>query len=353
MRIYIGTYTHGSASEGIYRCVFDPETGELVQAGVAARCVDPSFLALHPSGNTLYACNETVGDGDRVAGSVSAFAIEPDSSLTLLNQQSTGGALPCQLSIDHSGSMVMVANYGGGSVASFAILPDGALSSMATLHQFYGSGLDARRQQAPHAHSIWPDPTNHWALACDLGTDRVRVFSMVPARARLTPARMAFARVEAGSGPRHLTFHPNGRWVYLLNEIRSAVTVFDWHADLGVLAEVQHLRALPADFAGPNGAADIHLTPNGRFLFASNRGQDALAAFAVDASTGRLTPIGYQPTGGQHPRNFCIDPSGRWLLVANMHSDNIVVFHIDGRTGALEPIGAALTVPSPCCILFA
>ncbi len=354
MRVYVGTYTHNTASEGIYRCTFDPRTGDLALAGLAARAPDPSYLALHPARHTLYACNELAEFAGQPGGAVSALAIDAASgALTLRSQQPSGGAAPCHVSVDRSGRTLLVANYGGGSVAALPISPAGALAPAGDVHSLSGSGPDPRRQERPHAHSIWPDPTNLWALACDLGTDRVLVYALHPSQARLLPARSPQVRVQAGAGPRHLAWHPNGRWVYLLNELRSAVTLFDWDPVRGLLNEVAHTPALPPNFDGPNGAADIHLTPDGRHLYASNRGQDALAIFAVDAVTGLLTPRGYAPTGGQHPRNFCIHPSGRWLLVANMHSDNIVTLALDPATGALQPTGHLLELPAPTCILFA
>ncbi|NLX37528.1 MAG: lactonase family protein [Chloroflexi bacterium] len=354
MRVYIGTYTHNTASEGIYRCTFDPRTGALALDGLAARAQDPSYLALHPAQHTLYACNELSEFSGQPVGAVSALAIDRrDGALALRAQQPSGGAAPCHVSVDRSGRTLLAANYGGGSFCVLPILPDGALAPDGQLHRLVGSGPDAPRQERPHAHSIWPDPTNLWALGCDLGSDRVYVYALHPSQARLLPARAPFARVQAGAGPRHIAFHPNGRWVYLLNELRSAVTLFDWDPVHGLLNEVAHTPALPPDFEGPNGAADIHLTPDGRYLYASNRGQDALACFAVDPVSGLLTDLGYAPTGGQHPRNFGIAPGGRWLLVANMHSNNIVTLAIDAASGALQPTGHVLSLPGPTCILFA
>jgi 6-phosphogluconolactonase len=350
MRAYIGTYTHNTASEGIYLCDLNPHTGELAIVGAAPRVENPSYLALHPNGRTLFACGEQTAG----AGLATALRIDADSgALSLLNQESTLGPGPCHVSVDHAGRMVMVANYNGGSLAVFPVLSTGALGPASDFYQLTGSGPHPQRQERAHAHSIWPDPSQNWALACDLGSDRVLVYGLDRTNAQLRPARSPHVRVEPGSGPRHLAFHPNQRWVYLLNEIRSAVTLFDWHADRGLLVEVEHVPALPADFEGSNSAADIHLTPNGRFLYASNRGQDALAIFAIDQISGKLTLRGYQPTGGKHPRNFCIDATGRWLLVANMHSDSIVTFRLDAATGGLTPTGAVLNVPSPSCILLA
>lgn len=354
MRVYVGTYTHSTHSEGVYYCAFDPATGALSLMGLAARVADPSYLALAPSGRTLYACNEVAEYKGERSGALSALAIDPsDGTLRLLNQQPTHGAHPCHVSVDHAGRMAMVANYSGGSLAAFPIRGDGSLGPASDVHQLSGRGLDPQRQAGPHAHSIWPDPTNRWALACDLGTDRVFLFGLNTAEGKLRSPRVSYVRVAPGAGPRHIAFHPNGRWAYLVSELRSAVTLFDWFPDRGLLAEVEHVPALPADYVGPNGAADIHLTPDGRYLYASNRGQDALAMFAVDPDTGRLTLLGYTPTGGQHPRNLCLDPTGRWLLVANMNSDKIVTLAIDAASGRLYPTGHDLAVPSPTCILFA
>lgn len=351
MRVYIGTYTRDNDSQGIYRCAFDPATGALTLEAGGPFVANPSYLAIHPNGRSLYACSEMAGPGQAV-GAVSALAIDPASgALTLLNQESTLGPGPCHVSVDATGRLAMAANYAGGSVCALPIRPDGSLAPASAFHQHAGASADPRRQSEPHGHSIWPDPSNRWALVCDLGLDQVLVYAMDPAQGTLTPPRWPYVRIAAGCGPRHLAFHPNGRWAYVLNELRSSVTCFDWDAAQGLLREFAHAPALPADFTAPNGAADIHITPDGRYLYASNRGQNALAIFRIDGESGLLTLLGYAPTGGDHPRNFAISPDGRWLLAANMRTHNIVTLRIE-ETGQLTPTGAVLGLPSPSCIKF-
>jgi 6-phosphogluconolactonase len=216
----------------------------------------------------------------------------------------------------------MVANYSGGSVTMMPLESGGRLAPATSFHQFEGASVHPRRQTQSHGHSIWPDPTNGYALACDLGTDKVMIFAMDLKNAELVPGRSPYVRIKAGSGPRHLDFHPNGRWVYVLNEVASSVTLFDWHPEQGVLAEVEHVAAAPEDAPESNTGADIHVTPNGRYLYASNRDHNSLAMFAIDQETGKLTLLGYEPTQGDHPRNFCVDPTGTWLFCANMRTDN-------------------------------
>ncbi len=351
VRFYVGTYTHDNDSQGIYLAEFDPATGALALLGAGPFVANPSYVVIHPQGHRLYAVNELTG-ADRPLGAVSALAIAPDTgAMTLLNQESTLGTEPCHVSIDASGRMVMAANYAGGSVCAFPVRADGSLGPASSFQQHVGAGVDPRRQAGPLGHSIWPDPSNRWALACDKGLDKVLIYAMDPARGTLMPARQAYARGAPGAGPRHLAFHPNGRWCYVLNEIRSSVACFDWDAERGALTEFAHVPALPEEFTARNAAADIHLTPDGRFLYASNRGQNALAMFAV-GEAGELTLLGYEPTRGDHPRNFAIAPGGQWLLAANMRSNSIVAFRLDRATGQLAATGHELSVPSPTCIQF-
>ena len=349
--VYVGTNTRGNDSKGIYICDLDMSTGELELLEHGPQVESPSFLAVHPNKQLLYACNSVGGPGE--PGALSAFAIDPGSGgLALLNQESSVGQGPCHVSVDHQGKVAMATNYSGGSVCMLPILADGRLGPATSFHQYQGSSVHPRRQTQPHAHSIWPDPSNGYALACDLGTDKVMIYAMDLAQGKLVPARTPYARIQPGAGPRHLDFHPNGRWVYVVNEVASSVTLFDWDADKGVLGEVAHVPAAPEDAPGSNTAADIHVTPDGRFLYASNRDHNSLAMFSIDQETGELTLLGYEPTQGDHPRNFGIDPTGTWLFCANMRTDNIVTYRIDSGTGKLATTGFQLQVPSPCCIKF-
>lgn len=348
--LYVGTYTR-EKSKGIYRLQWDPASGALTSASVAAEVTNPSFLAIDPTRRFLYAVNE-VGEFSGIkCGAVSAFAIDPKSgNLTLLNQQPCHGAGPCHLAVDRQGKNALVANYGGGSVAVMPIEPDGRLGAATAFIQHEGSSVHPRRQAGPHAHSINLDPANRFAFVADLGLDKVLVYRFDPSQGTLTPNDPPAASVAPGSGPRHLAFHPNGRAAYVINEMNSTVTAFRYEAETGVLTELQTVPTLPTGFEGSNSTAEVQVHPSGKFLYGSNRGHNSIAIFAIDPEAGQLTPAGHEPTQGRAPRNFCIDPTGRYLIAANQDSDNLVVFRIDGETGQLEPTGHTAEVPMPVCV---
>jgi 6-phosphogluconolactonase len=350
MLVYVGTYTEGK-SRGIYLFRMDPTSGQLAAEGIAAETIHPSFLAIHPNRRFLYAANE-IGEFEATAGgAVSAFAIDPESGkLTLLNQQSSRGSAPCHLVVDPMGKTVLVANYGGGSVAVLPIHTDGRLRPATTFIQHHGSSVNPQRQKEPHAHSINLDAGSRFAFAADLGLDQILIYRFDPEKRTLLPNDPAAAAVAPGAGPRHFTFHPTGRWAYVLNEIDSTVTAFEYDPRAGALKTFQTVSTLPEGFAGRNSTAEIQVDPSGKFLYGSNRGHNSLAHFTIDANTGRLTPAGHQSTLGKNPRNFCIDPTGHYLLAANQDSDNIVVFRIDRQTGQLAPTGQVAEVPKPVCI---
>jgi 6-phosphogluconolactonase len=286
-------------------------------------------------------------------GSVNAFAITPKTGkLTLLNRQSSHGAGPCYVSVDHTGRFVLVANYASGSVAILPIQDDGHVGEATDVIQHPGATRDPDQPGYPHAHSITPSPDNRFALAPDLGLDRIFVYRLDASAGRLLPNNPPWAAVKPGSGPRHLVFHPKRPFVYVINELGHTVILFAWNASSGTLQEVQTTSTLPADFHGENACADVHITPSGRFLYGSNRGHDSIAIFAVEESAGTLSRVGHQPTLGKCPRNFAIDPTGVWLLAANQDTDSIVVFRIDPVTGRLSPNGRAATVSKPVCLKF-
>ncbi len=350
VRVYVGTYTDG-ASKGIYTLDLDLASGALTPAGVPTAAANPSFLALHPSGRFLYAVNEVGDFGGAKTGAVSAFAVDPTTGgLTLLNQQASGGDGPCHLSLDAEGRHVLVANYDGGSVAVLPIGADGRLGAATSIVKHRGSGPNKERQEAPHAHSIDLDAAGRFALVSDLGTDRVLVYRFDPARGTLTPNAPAAARLAPGSGPRHFTLHPDGRHGYAIDELKSTVTAFTYDGTNGTLEEIQTVPTLPAGFTGANDTAEVAVSPDGKFLYGSNRGHDSLAIFAIDAETGRLTLVGHQPTLGKTPRHFAIDPTGSYLLVANQDSGSIVVFRIDRASGRLTAVGSPASVPKPVCL---
>jgi len=350
--VYIGTYT-GGQSKGIYLFQLDLATGKMTPQGLAAEAVSPSFLAVHPNRKFLYAVNEVSEFAGQKGGAVSAFAMDPQTGhLTLLNQQSSGGDGPCHLIVDREGKNVLVANYGGGSVAVLPIQPNGSLGKASAFVQHHGSSVNPQRQEKPHAHSVRVDAANRFAFVADLGLDKIMIYRFDADKGTIVPNDVPAAAVAPGAGPRHFIFHPNGAAAYVINEMDSTVTVFDYDAHTGKLTPIQTLSTLPEDFRGTNYPAEVQVTPDGRFLYGSNRGHDSLAIFSIDAHTGRLTYVGDQSTLGKNPRNFGIDPTGTYLLAANQDSNSIHVFRIDPQTGKLHPTGQTVEAPKPVCVLF-
>jgi 6-phosphogluconolactonase len=350
--VYVGTYTNGG-SRGIYRFELDKASGAATAPVLAGESRNPSFLALHPNGGVLYAVNEVADFGGARTGAVSAFAVDPVSgALTLLNQQPSGGADPCHIVTDRSGRNLLVANCTSGTVAVLPLAADGRLRAATSIRHHTGSGPDKARQEGPHAHAILLDAAERYAFEADLGADRIYAYRFDAAGGRLEPNDPEATPLDPGSGPRHLAWHPSGRYLYALNELRSTVAVFRYDAERGALDAIQTITTLPAGFTGKNTAAEIVIDEDARFLYSSNRGDDSLAVFTVDERTGALTSAGRTPTGGRTPRHFAIDRSGRWLLVANQDSDSIAIFHVDPATGRPSPSGR-LRVPKPVCVLFA
>jgi 6-phosphogluconolactonase len=355
--VYVGTYTNKTASKGIYAYLFDPVIGKLTALGVAAESEDPSFLAVHPSGKYLYSVNEIDHFGGQKSGAVSSFAIDSkNGKLSLLNQASTQGAGPCYISLDKTGKFVLVANYDGGSIAVFPIREDGSLAPASAFVQHSGSSVDKERQEGPHAHWIGTSPDNRFALAADLGLDEILVYRFNSAKGTLAPDTPPFAKLNPGAGPRHLAFHPNGKFAYVLTEMGSSVTAFAYkprNGSLSPLQTVSTLSILRKDYAGVKEAAEIAVHTNGKFLYASNRsGIDSISTFSIDPVKGTLKLKDEYPTMGKTPRDFAIDPTGKFLLAANQESNNIVIFRIDSTTGALSPTGEIAEVPAPVCITF-
>lgn len=348
--VYVGTYT-GQGSTGIYVYRMDENSGELSLLHTVADPFNPSFLAVNPAKTHLYAVHELGNYMGKKQGSVKAFQIDQSTGmLTPLNEQASFGQHPCHVSVDPSGSMVMLANYSGGNIASYPILEDGSLGSAESVIQHTGSGANPSRQAGPHAHSITPDSSGQYAVACDLGIDKLLVYSIDSESASLTPAETPFTQTAPGAGPRHLAFHPSGHFAYVINELNSTITAYTWDASEGTLADIQTENTLPESFKDWNSCADIHVTPDGRFLYGSNRGHNSLVIFKIDESSGRLTLVGHQAVGGNTPRNFAIDPSGRFILAANQDTDNIVLFEIDQETGQLTQTGHEISVSKPVCV---
>jgi 6-phosphogluconolactonase len=350
--VYFGTYT-GTKSQGIYVSRFDSTTGKLSPPELAAKTTNPTFLAIAPGGNFLYTVSEVDQIGGKRTGAVDAFALDAKSGrLTPLNRQNSGGSGPCHVAVDATDKCLLVANYGGGSIAALPINPDGSLGEAATTMQHTGSSVNTNRQSGPHAHFILPSPDNRFTLDCDLGLDKIFINHLDASAAKLTPNEPAFTTVDPGSGPRHLLFSLDVKFVYLINELAGTITVFSYNAENAGMTQVQTISTLPRDFSGNNTDAEIALHPSGKFLYASNRGHDSIAVFAVDQTTGKLTFVEHQSTMGRTPRNFAIDQTGHWLLAENQGSDLVVVFAIDSDTGKLRPTGQSISVGAPVCAVF-
>jgi 6-phosphogluconolactonase len=355
--IYVGTFTgvddHGGGAEGIYVCRMDMTTGAVELVHTVPDVPNPSFLTLHPERPLLYAVNAVPEIDGYAGGTVSAFSVDRTTgALTFLNRQPSQGAGPCHVSVEQTGRYVITANYLGGSVAMLPIEEDGSLGHSTDWAQHVGSSVNPDRQGEPHGHSFTPDPANKYALACDLGLDQVLVYRLDLEHGKLPPNDPAFATVHPGAGPRHLDFHPNGRVVYVINEIGNTVTVFAYDQSRGVLEELQTIPTLPPEFGETSHTADIHVHPSGKFVYGSNRGHDSIVIYGVNEADGTLTLVGHQSTLGEAPRNFVIDPTGTFLLAANQDTDTIVTFRIDLETGELEPTGHVATVPTPVCLKF-
>lgn len=350
--LYIGTYTEKD-SKGIYAFRFDSATNELTPLGVAAETTNPSFLAIDPSRRFLYAVNEVGNYKGASSGAVTAFAIDHHTGkLSLLNQVPSHGADPCYIAFDKTGKFALVANYTGGSIAVFPVEPDGHIGESSAFVQHTGSSVNKERQEGPHAHWIETTADNHFAVVADLGLDKLLVYHFNEESGALTPNNPPNASFEPGTGPRHVVFHPNGKLVYTVNELQSTITSFSYDRATGTLKKLNSASTLPKGFSAKNDTAEIKVHPNGKFLYASNRGNDSIAAFSIDAHTGNLTLIDFFPTQGKTPRNFEIDPTGKLLFVANQDSNDIVVFRIDAGTGRLTPTGQKLDVPAPVCLKF-
>jgi 6-phosphogluconolactonase len=406
--LFVGTATERQGTkwaEGIHVYRMDPETARLEALHAVVSGPNPSFLALSPDRRFLFAVNETNDGG------ASAFGVDPATgSLTFLNRVKVNGDLPCYTSVAPDGKSLLIANYWSGNLTVLPVGADGRLGEqvqqvthmgaasepgrkMAAMDDQAGllvevtlpadqaavpAAVDAERQDVPHAHSIVFDPAQKFALSADLGMDRVWIYRFVDGRlAANLPLSAQAAKtcgepgwvepgtvgaggsqpvmpgqnLKPGAGPRHIAFHPNGRFCYVSNELDSTVTAFTWDGEHGALQPLQYLTTLPADFSGTSYPAHIALTPDGRWLYVSNRGHNSLAIFGVDGQSGLMTPAGYVSTLGDWPRNFCIDPDGRFLIAANQRSDSLITYAIDPATGGLTPVGEAVNVPVPFFVM--
>lgn len=347
--LYVGTYTEPGRRDGIHILDLDIETGALRRVGTADGGRNPSFLATHPNGRTLYAVNELSG----VPGLLRAFAIDAASgALALVSELGSQGTAPCYVSTDLTGEVAMVANYISGTVALFPVGEGGALASASHVVQHVGSGPVVARQDRPHAHCIVPHPSNRFVLAADLGADRVLVYEFDDACRALVPRSGSDAVLPPGTGPRHLAFHPDLPLVFVVGELSSTITVLHCDPTTAALSVIETLSTFPSPWTGTNYPADVHVAPGGRAVYVSNRGHDSVAVFSVQAETGRLVLEHVESSGGDWPRSFSLDPSGRWLVVANQRSNTLAVFARNEESGRLAPTPHSIDVPSPVCVRF-
>jgi 6-phosphogluconolactonase len=362
--VYVGTYTDpirfgtGQVLQGkgrgihIYR--FDHATGELTEAGVAERVVNPSYLAFDPARRFLYAVNEMKEFQGKVDGAVSAFRIDPlTGGLGFLNIKATHGTDPCHLMVDRQGRCVLVANFASGSVCVLPINPDGSLGDASDVIQHEGSSVHPTRQTSPHAHAIEIDAANRFVFVPELGLDKVMIYELDSARGKLSPnPRQPFVTVKPGAGPRQLVMHPNGRFAYLINELDSTITAYRYDPATGRLEDIVTVPTLPSDFSSVSTCAEVQVAPSGKFLYGSNRGHDSIVVYAIDEGSGSLTLVGHEDTRGRIPRNFAISPTGAFLAVANQDSNNLVLFRVDPGSGHLTQLGREIRVGTPVCVRF-
>lgn len=352
--VYVGTYT-GPKSKGIHAFRLTSRGGEpaLDPLGVVAETPSPSFLALDARRRLLFAVNEVGQFDGQPTGSVCAYAIDPKSGrLTLINQQPSGGAGPCHLLLDRTGRNLLIANYSAGTVAVLPVAADGRLGAPSSIQRHAGKSIHPKRQTAPHAHAVALDPAERFLFVCDLGLDQVKVYRFDAANHAIAPHDPASAALQPGAGPRHLAFRPDGKFAYIVNELDSTVTTFAYDAAAGRLAKMASISTLPAGYAGESTTAEITVHPSGSYVYASNRGHDSLAIFAVDAASGTLRSLGHQATGGKTPRHFGIDSSGTLVAMGNQQSDTIVLARLDPATGRLAPSPHVASTPSPVCLVF-
>ncbi len=352
LTFYVGTYTSGR-SEGIYVCSMDPGSGTVALKSVQKGVANPSYLVVANSGRFLYSVNEISGHEDGGRGTVSSFRIDERSGrLEFLNRQPSHGSSPCHLTIDHRDRYVIVSNYGSGSVAVLPVMNDGTLGPAVDVIQHGGSGPDGKRQNAPHVHSAVLDDSNQFAIVADLGIDRLFIYRFNEKSGELQAAVDPLVRAVAGAGPRHVAFGPGSRRAYVVNELNSTLAALVFDRVTGRIQESQALSTLPDAFCGQNICADVHVHPSGAFVYASNRGHDSIAVFAVDEETGTLTPIQHQSSLGKTPRGIVLDPTGEFLLAANQETDSVVVFAVNPGTGVLSHTGHAVDIPAPTCLCF-
>lgn len=349
---YFGTYT-GAKSKGIYAAKFDSRTGKFGAPQLAAEIANPTFLAVHPNGKWLYAIAEVGNFGGKKSGGIAAYSIDAGSGkLIALNTQASGGAGPCHVFVDSTGKCVLAANYGGGSVIAVPLKADGSLAEPGSFIQHNGSSVNKGRQEGPHGHCIITDPGNRFALACDLGLDKVLIYKLDPPMGELRPNDPAFGSTAPGAGPRHIAFHPNGKFAFVINELDCTMTTFAWDGKRGALTAVDSVSTLPGERQKSFSTAEVQVHPSGKFVYGSNRGHDSIAVFTVAADSGKLARVQNESTQGKTPRHFTLDPTGKFLIAENQGSDNAFVFSVDQGSGKLTPTGEKIEVGAPVCAVF-
>ncbi|MEX0647376.1 MAG: lactonase family protein [Balneolaceae bacterium] len=348
--VYVGTFDD-RGSEGLYVFEFDRETGQMNHIQTVSDRRGPNFQAIHPGGEYLYSVSGEAFSERTENGTISAYLVDPETGmLQMINEQSVKGRGTAHVSIDPLGKFAYVSNYSEGNLSVFSINDNGSLDKAADVVQHEGSSINERRQNSPHVHSIIPSADGNFIYVSDLGTDQILIYEVNRTTGELSPADIPFVENTPGAGPRHFAIHPDGNFAYSAEELSSTVAVFSVDQNTGALEEIQRISMLPEDFEGNNSAADIHLSPDGRFLYASNRGHDSLVIYRVDANTGNLTLTGHEPTRGGHPRNFMMDQRGEYILVANRDNDNVVVFNRNMETGELSFSGEEINVPMAVCV---
>ena len=362
--VFVGTYSEPilfgtgqilqGQGKGIYAFDLDTGIGALTPAGITQNVRNSSYLAFDPSRRFLYCVNEFKEFEGKASGAVSAYKINPETGgLTYLNTKASGGTDPCHLVVDATGRNVLIANFASGSVCVLPAQADGSLGEACDFVQHRGSSVDPRRQAGPHAHAVTLDGPNRYLFVPDLGMDKVLIYAFNAVTGKITPnPDQPWVSALPGAGPRQIVMHPGGHFAYLINELNSTMTAYRYDAARGMLAELQTLPTLPADFHGQSTCAEVQIAPSGRFLYGSNRGHDSIAIFAVDQNQGTLIPVGHESTQGRIPRNFEVSPTGEFLIAANQDTNNLVVFRIDAATGRLKPTGYTAEAGTPICVRF-
>ena len=350
-RVFVGTYSKGdSISKGIYTCLFNSETGKLTEPKLAIELANPSFLAVHPSHEFLYAVNELSEGPGKGNGGVTAMKINADGTLLKLNDQPSLGGSPCHCNVDATGRTLMIANYTGGNVVAYPIAADGKIGEATSNIHHEDPTRENAAELKPRAHSINLSSDNRFAYAADLGLDKIFIYKLDAEKSTLSPSDPPSAGVTLGGGPRHFAIHPSGNFAYTNNETSMVATAFARNAKTGALKAIQDITTIPGGHEGRQSTAECLCHPSGKFLYVSNRGPDSITVYSVNQKTGLLTWVENEPTGGKEPRNFFIEPGGKWLLAENQNSDSIHVFAVDQETGALKPTGDSIKVGKPVCI---